>query len=201
MKRYKSIFLLIIVALIVALAYGIKKSYEAKAISDEVNKLLEVKGGDFTLKDHDGNKISLQDFRGKAVLLFFGYTYCPDVCPTTLSDLNTVMKKLGESSKKVQVLYVTVDPERDKPERLKEYIGYFNSDFIGLWGKKEAIDKVTEIYYAPYHMQKPDESGDYLVWHSTTTFLIDKEGKFRQRLKYKMPPDEIKAAIEKIIAE
>ena len=100
-------------------------------------------GGELRLTDHNGKARSLADFRGKVVLVNFGYTQCPDVCPTTLADIAAAMKKLGADASQVQVLFVTVDPKRDKPELLRQYLPAFDASFLGLYGDEDATKKVT----------------------------------------------------------
>lgn len=135
------------------------------------------KAPDFTLSGPDGRDLSLSNFRGRDVLLLFGYTSCPDICPTTLSQLNAVTEKLGDASDDVQVLFVTVDPERDTPERLREYIPYFNESFIGLSGTPEEIKKVADDYSIFYEKESRAENGNsYFMNHTQTVYLIDSEG-------------------------
>ena len=114
---------------------------------------------DFTLLDLEGNSVSIGDFEGEEVLLTFGYTNCPDICPTTLSQLNAVTQKLGpEGRKDLEVLFVTIDPERDTGKRLGEYVPYFNESFIGLTGSQEAIKKAADAYSVFYEREKRGSS-------------------------------------------
>ena len=110
----------------------------------------EVVGGDFELTTHLNETYSLANSRGKVVLLFFGFTHCPDVCPNTLATVQTVLEQLGNQAKNVQPLLITVDPKRDKPEILKEYLKYFGNNFIGLTGTVEEIDKVVKQFRGFY---------------------------------------------------
>jgi protein SCO1 len=135
---------------------------------------------DFTLSDPEGNPVSISDFEGEEVLLTFGYTSCPDICPTTLSQLNAVTRKLGaEESKELRVLFVTIDPERDTGERLGEYIPYFNKSFIGLTGSPDDIKKAADAYSVFYEREKRggDPEVSYFMNHTQTLFLIDRSGK------------------------
>jgi len=132
---------------------------------------------DFQLTDHNGRPRSLKDFRGKVVALFFGYTHCPDVCPTTLVDMSRVMNKLGKDADKVQVLFVTVDPERDRPELLAQYVPAFNPNFLGLYGDAQATAQAAEAFDIVYQKQ-PTESG-YNVDHTAGTILVDTHGRVR----------------------
>lgn len=133
----------------------------------------------FKLTDHNGKPRTLADFHGKVVALFFGYTHCPDVCPTTLADLAQVMGMLGKDADKVQVLFITVDPERDKPEMLVKYVSAFHPSFLGLYGDAQATAQAAKAFYVTYQKQ-PTTSG-YNVDHSVGTFLIDPNGRVRLR--------------------
>jgi protein SCO1 len=137
---------------------------------------------DFKLTDHHGTPRTLADFRGKVVLLFFGYVHCPDVCPTTLADMAQAMQLLGDDAKRVQVLFVTVDPERDTRELLANFIPAFNPDFLGLSGDAQATAEVTRAFAVSYQKQ-PSKSG-YNVDHSAGTYLLDGRGKVRLLAPY-----------------
>ncbi len=137
---------------------------------------------DFHLTDQNGKPRTLADFRGKVVALFFGYTHCPDVCPTTLADLAQTMEKLGKDADKVQVLFITVDPERDKPEMLAQYVPAFNPSFLALYGSAEATAQAAKAFYVGYE-KRPTSSG-YNVDHTVGTFLIDPKGNVRLRAPY-----------------
>ena len=136
----------------------------------------------FHLTDHTGKARTLTDFRGKVVAIFFGYTHCPDVCPTTLADMSLALDKLGEDAERVQVLFVTVDPERDNPEFLKQYMPEFNPNFLALYGDMQATEQVTKTFKVRYEKQ-PTSSG-YNVDHSAGTFLIDPKGSVRLLAPY-----------------
>lgn len=134
---------------------------------------------DFRLTDHNGKLRTLADFRGKVVMLFFGYTHCPDVCPTTLADLAQTMRLLNQDADRVQVLFITVDPERDKPEMLAQYASAFYPSFLGLYGDAQSTAQAAKAFYATYQKQ-PTASG-YNMDHSIGTFLIDPGGRVRLR--------------------
>ena len=137
-------------------------------------------GGDFALTDHNGQHFELSSLRGKAVLIFFGYTSCPDVCPTTLSKLSSVYKGLGKDASRVKTLYITVDPDRDTPAVLKADLGYFDLDALGLTGTKPEIDKVVALYGASYEIiPTPQSVEKYTVAHSTTLYALDPAGRTR----------------------
>ena len=138
----------------------------------------EPEGGDFTLHSADG-PVSLHDLKGKVVLLFFGYTSCPAACPTTLITLKEVVNNFNKAEQeRIRVLLITIDPERDTAEKLKEYVGYFNPDFIGLTGTQEDILKVSDQYKALYFKENvPDSAVGYSFIHATTINLINPKGK------------------------
>jgi protein SCO1/2 len=148
-------------------------------------------GPDFRLADHNGKERSLADFRGKVVTLFFGYTHCPDVCPTTLSDMAQAVKLLGPDGARVQVLFVTVDPKRDTPELLRNYVPAFNPAFLGLYGDAAAQAKVTQDFkiYAAERPGKTPES--YTVDHSAQSLVFDTKGRLRLMLPYGTAGDKI----------
>ena len=146
--------------------------------------------GDFHLVDADGKPRSLADFRGKVVVVTFGYTHCPDVCPTTLADFAAARKKLGAEASRVQVLFVTVDPQRDTAELLRQYVPAFDPSFIGLRGELPAIDKVTRDFHV-YANRREGSTGAYTVDHSAQSFVFDPAGKLRLVIGYGMEPEKI----------
>lgn len=146
---------------------------------------------DFKLTDHRGDLRQLADYRGKVVALFFGFTHCPDICPTTMADLAAAMKLLGSDSDQVQVLFVTVDPERDTSEVLAQFVPSFDDRFVGLTGTPEEIDraaKTFKIFYA--RQQEPGQQG-YSFDHSAGVYVYDKQGKIRIYMKYGQKPAEL----------
>jgi protein SCO1/2 len=148
-------------------------------------------GPDFRLTDHNGTPRTLADFRGKVVALFFGYTHCPDVCPTTLSDMAKALQILGPDAPRVQVLFVTVDPKRDTQELLRNYVPAFNPSFLGLRGDAAATARVTKDFkiYAAERPGKTPES--YTVDHSAQSLVFDTKGRLRLMLAYGTPGDKI----------
>ena len=148
-------------------------------------------GPDFRLRDHNGQERSLADFRGKVVAMFFGYTHCPDVCPTTLSDMAAALKALGPDGSRVQVLFVTVDPKRDTPELLRNYVPAFHPTFLGLYGDAAATDKVKKDFKI-YAAEQPGRTPEtYSVDHAAMTLVFDARGKLRLMLPYGTPGDKI----------
>jgi protein SCO1/2 len=149
--------------------------------------LTDVTGVDFgkelNLTDHNGKPRTLADFRGKVVTVFFGFTHCPDVCPTTLAEMAQVMKDLGPDADKLQVLFVTVDPERDTPQVLKQYVPSFNPSFLGLYGDAAATARAAKEFKV-FYQKHPDKNGGYSVDHSAGTFVIDRQGRLRLFAQY-----------------
>jgi protein SCO1/2 len=148
-------------------------------------------GRDFHLTDHTGKPRSLADFRGKAVVVFFGYTQCPDYCPTTLSELAAAMTRLGPDAARVQVLFVTVDPERDTPELLSRYVPAFNPSFLGLYGDAAATAATAKEFKVLYQKQPGPTPGTYTMDHSAGTFIFDPQGRLRVYENYGRGPDVI----------
>lgn len=154
-------------------------------------------GGDFTLQSVTGD-VSLSDFEGKLVLLFFGYTHCPDVCPLTLANVKVALKQLPETQRKqVQTLFVSVDPDRDTLEHLNEYVHYFDPSFIGLTSTKEQLDKVVRQYGAFYRfVELPDSALAYTVDHSSRMYLMDQQGNVVKFLYHDSSSTEISDALK-----
>ena len=158
-------------------------------------------GGDFTLTDHDGRRFELSSLRGKAVLIFFGYTSCPDACPTTLSKLSAVYRRLGDDAQRVKTLYISVDPERDTPAVLKEDLGSFQLDALGLTGTKPEIDRVVALYGAEYEIiPTPQSASKYTVAHSTTLYAVDAAGKTRMEFPYEATVNQIASGLRRVLA-
>ena len=158
-------------------------------------------GGDFTLTDHNGQRFELSSLRGRAVLIFFGYTFCPDACPTTLSKLASVYRKLGGDASHVKTLYISVDPQRDTPAVLKADLSNFDVDALGLTGTKPEIDKVVNEYGAAYEIvPMPRSAAQYSVAHTTSLYALDASGRTRIEFAYEAPVDDIVNGIHAILA-
>ena len=141
-------------------------------------------GRDFHLTDHHGKPRSIADFKGQVVMLFFGYTHCPDVCPTTLAHMAQVRGKLGEDGRRVQGLFVTVDPRRDTPQLLAQYVPAFDASFLGLYGDEATTAALAKDFKVFYSAQKADAKGQYTVDHSGGIYVFDT----RERLRLMMRP-------------
>jgi protein SCO1 len=144
-------------------------------------KSTDITGADYgrtlELTDHNGRSRSLADWRGKAVVVFFGFTHCPDVCPTTLADVSQAIKQLGPDAQRIQVLFVTVDPERDTQEALGKYVTAFDPGFIGLYGDAAATQRAAKEFKVYYEKRKTDTG--YSVDHSAQSYVIDPQGRLR----------------------
>ena len=146
---------------------------------------------DFTLTDHNGQVRTLGDFRGKVVAVFFGYTHCPDVCPTTLSDFAGALRQIGAQAEKVQVIFVTVDPERDTPELLREFVPAFNPGFLGMYADAETLRRLAQEYKVVYQKTAVKSADDYLIDHTAGTYVYDPKGNLRILIPYGSGPEAI----------
>ena len=156
----------------------------------------------FTLTGYNGQTFRLSDQRGKVVLLFFGYTLCPDVCPTTLADIAAIKRKLGSDAAQVQVVFITIDPERDTQERLKRYVTTFDQTFIGLRGTQAELDPVIKAYgVTAIRHPMPNSAIGYVMDHSAYTYVIDQKGQWREIFSYGTNPDDITSDIRYLAQE
>ena len=182
-----------------ALAGGCDRLPGAKSPFKSIDVTGAPMGGELRLTDHNGKPRTLADFRGKVVLVNFGYTQCPDVCPTTLADLASAMKKLGADASQVQVLFVTVDPKRDKPGLLREYLPAFDPNFLGLYGDEDSTKKVTRDFKI-YAQERPGKTPEtYTVDHAAQTFVFDRQGRLRLVMGYGMAPDAIASDVRLLL--
>ena len=158
-------------------------------------------GGDFTVEIQNKD-LALQDLRGKVVLLYFGYTQCPDICPTSLSLLSQALSEMTEDELAgVQSIFISVDPDRDNTARLDEYTRYFHENIIGATAEKEDIDRITAQYGASYRIVDSNSAMGYIVDHSSFTYVIDQQGKLRQSLAHGTEPAKILEAVRGLLAE
>ncbi len=146
---------------------------------------------DFALTDHHGKPSKLADFKGKAVVMFFGYTQCPDVCPTTMVEMSEVMKQLGPLADKVQVLFVTIDPARDTQALLAQYVPGFDSRFIGLYGNEEETEKVAKEFKVFFQKVPGKTEGSYTMDHTAGSYVFDPQGHIRLFVRHDQGPEPI----------
>lgn len=133
-------------------------------------------GGDFTLKDQNNNDFTLSN-SSNTKIIFFGFLNCPDICPTALSEVSGLLKKLEGLSKNIDPIFITVDPDRDTPELLKNYLAFFDERIIGLTGTQDEIEKIANQYHVYYSYQNKDKTKDYVVNHTANMYLVDKDNK------------------------
>lgn len=157
-------------------------------------------GKDFSLTDHNGKARHLADFRGKVVVLFFGYTQCPDVCPTTLASMRDAIGLMGEDGARVQVLFASLDPTRDTPELLAQYVPAFNPSFLGLWGDESTIAALAKDFKVFYVKQPGSSSGAYSIDHSTGSYAYDPQGRLRLLVRHGETPVNIAADLKLLLA-
>lgn len=152
-----------------------------------VRSLVKI-GGPFNLIDMNGRPVTEKSLLGKPTAIFFGFTYCPEVCPTTLTDLTAWLKALGPDADKLNVVFVSVDPERDTPEQLRLYLSNFDRRIQGFTGTPEAVAKAAKVYRV-YYQKVPQDGGGYTIDHSSAVYLFDAEGRFVAPIAYQSPPD------------
>lgn len=157
-------------------------------------------GGDFSLTDHNNNPFELRQFQGKLVLLFFGYTYCPDICPTELANLAAVLNGLDGQAERVQGLFVTLDPTRDTPEVLHNYVRYFDERLIGLTGSEAEVAQVASQYRVNYRRHAKAD-GSYSIDHSANLYLIDSQGVLSAVVPYGLPPTHVLDMVRGLLNE
>lgn len=155
---------------------------------------------DFRLTDHNGQERTLEDFKGKLVAIFFGYTHCPDVCPTTLSDFAAALQQLGPLAERVQVIFVTVDPQRDTPELLKQFVPAFNPGFLGMYTDASTLQLLAKEYKVVYQKASIKSDDDYLIDHSAGTYIYDPQGRLRLLMPYGSSPDTIAHDLRALLA-
>lgn len=158
-------------------------------------------GGDFTLRGAGGRDVSLAEFRGNVVMLYFGYTYCPDLCPQYLQSMKMLRAALGDSAQRFRVILISLDPARDTPERLDEYVRFFDESFVGLTGSRAQIDRVVEAFGAAYSLRSADASGNYLVDHTSLGYLIDGTGQVRHVFAHTTDLDQQLELVRELIAQ
>jgi protein SCO1 len=195
--RAVAVLRLLILSVMGLIAASVAAGVPARAASSPVTI-----GGPFTLTAADGRQVTDQTYRGKWLLIYFGYTYCPDTCPTALNEIADALQRLGPDAAKLQPLFITVDPKRDTREVMGQYVASFDSRIVGLTGSPQQIAAVAEkygVYYAP-HKTGPRED-DYVLDHSSYIYLMNPQGKFVQGFDADTPGDRIAEQIRKFMAQ
>jgi cytochrome oxidase Cu insertion factor (SCO1/SenC/PrrC family) len=157
-------------------------------------------GGPFTLSDQNGRTVTSDSLKGKPTLIYFGFTYCPDVCPTSLLLMETAIEKLGpDAAKKVNLAFITIDPERDTPQLLKGYVENFGPTFIGLTGTPQQIADVARAYRVYYQKVPGKDGGPYLMDHSSIVYLLDRNGRFVTHFTHEAKAEAIAASVGRLL--
>ncbi|MGB7500849.1 MAG: SCO family protein [Azonexus sp.] len=192
--------LMAIAGLLAALVLGLAIFWQPELPERPLPRAALPEGGDFTLQSA-GGPVSLKDFRGKVVLVYFGYTYCPDICPTSLAATSEGLKQLTpDELARVAMIFVSVDPKRDTPARLKEYVEFFHPSIVGVTGTPENIAEIAKRYAVFYAEQKVETAGEgYVVDHSADTYVIAADGKLVAKIAHATPSDQVAASIRKYL--
>jgi len=173
---------------------------QRRALEDSVNDMPIEIGGPFALSAPDGRTVTEEDLLGRRALIFFGFTYCPDVCPTTLNEVAAWLDALGDDGALIDPYFVTVDPARDTPERMAEYTGYFSPRITGLTGTEAQIAQIADSYKVYYARIELDD-GDYLMDHTAAIYLMDGEGRFWDAITFTATFDEAVAKLRRFVEE
>jgi protein SCO1 len=155
-------------------------------------------GGPFQLIDQNGKTVTDADLKGKWSLIYFGYTHCPDACPTALNDISIALSELGPKRDAVRPVFITVDPERDTPEMLKAYVASFDAPILALTGTAEQVAKAAKAYRV-YYAKHPETGGDYSMDHSSVIYVMDPQGRFTASFTHESAPEQISERLKKLI--
>jgi protein SCO1/2 len=189
-------FLLIAIAVLINMVFAKPASFRGTAYSEPYPAAPKI-----DLQQANGKSFHLSDQQGRIVLIFFGYTSCPDVCPTTLAELNLALGKLGDKSKNIQVLFVSVDPQRDTPEKIQNYVERFNPSFIGLSGSLEELQQIWQGYGVFREIAQGGNSSNYIVNHTARIILVDSRGNLRLSYGFQTPPEDITSDIDILLSQ
>jgi protein SCO1/2 len=155
-------------------------------------------GGPFRLTDQNGNRVTDADLKGKWSLIYFGYTHCPDACPTALNDIAVALDELGARRVAVRPVFITVDPERDTPEALKSYVASFDAPILALTGTQQEVAQAAKAYRV-YYAKHPEPGGDYSMDHSSVIYVMDPEGRFTASFTHESSPEQIAERLKKLL--
>jgi protein SCO1/2 len=203
MRRFNSIYLAVVLLLIASVAgwylWKLGDQRTAQLVPAETSATVSEPGGPFQLVDQNNNARSDANFRGKYMLIYFGYTYCPDVCPTTLAIMTAALKKMGQTGSSIVPIFVTIDPARDTPDVMKSYLAAFDPRFIGLTGTQEQITAAAKAYRI-FYQKIPLEGGDgYTMNHSSIIYLMGPDGRYKTHFTDQDTPENMASALEKQI--
>lgn len=193
---------LIVIAAFVAGSIGALALYSLVGPKLAQNQVVTGKaliGGPFSLLDQDGKRVTEKDFRGKYMLIYFGYTYCPDICPAELQVMSAALDELGEKAEKVTPVFITVDPERDTVEQMKSYVGNFHPRLVGLTGSKEEIQAAAKAYRVYYARAKSESATDYLMDHASIVYLMSPDGEYLAHFAYGTGVEKMAKGIAKFL--
>ncbi|OGT79973.1 MAG: hypothetical protein A3H91_04310 [Gammaproteobacteria bacterium RIFCSPLOWO2_02_FULL_61_13] len=182
-------------------AYAILGRHASKPAFEAVDITGVDWGKGFELTDHLGRRRTLADFKGKAVAVFFGYTHCPDMCPTTLARLGDTVRLLGEDASRVQGLFITLDPKRDTPQVLSQYVPAFHPAFLGLYADAETTARTAKEFKVYYQAQPANQQGSYTVDHSGPILVFDTEGRLRLLMKPDLRPESMARDLRSLLRE
>lgn len=197
LSKIRLVLWLAVAAVVVATAGSIGYRQLERATTEHSGEVPRL-GGPFKLVDGDGNEVTDADLHGQPFAVFFGFTNCPDVCPTSLFELSAWIDSLGEDAERMRFAFVSVDPERDTPERMKLYVGSFSDDILPLTGSTEQVQQVIDAYRV-YARKVPLEGGDYTMDHSAFIYLMDANGAYHSHITYGEAPDRAVAKLQELI--
>jgi protein SCO1/2 len=197
-SRLKVYFALAVLA--IAAGIGLFTLYQGATREAGTGTGQALVGGPFTLTDHNGRQVTDADFKGKYALIFFGYTYCPDVCPTELQVMTAALSQMGEKARSVTPVFISVDPERDTPEVLKSYVENFSPDLVGLTGSPEQVAAAAKAYRVYYAKSGKTDTPDYLVDHSSIIYLMDPQGRFLKHFTYTTDAAALASSLADVMA-
>ncbi len=200
-RPFRGAFAVLALVVLIGVGFLVARNYFGEPLAGPLQENAGADiGGPFTLVDQNGHTVTDADFRGKYMLIYFGYTFCPDVCPTSLSRNADALALLGDKAEKVVPIMISVDPDRDTPEVLKPYVAAFHPRMVGLTGSKDQVAAVTRAYRVYFAKQPADEgSKTYLVDHSAFTYLIGPDGHFLRFFSHNQTPQDMAAELAKTI--
>lgn len=199
-SRQKLVFALVV--LVIAVLTGLGALWLTRGPGSPIGSGTALVGGPFTLTNQDGKRVTDQDFRGRYMLIFFGFTYCPDVCPGELQVMSAAIDQLGADGDRIQPIFITIDPARDTPEAMKLYVSNFHPRMVGLTGSDADIAAVAKAYRVYYAKAKGSEnSPDYLMDHSTILYLMGPDGKFVKHFTYSTDVKALVDGLREVISQ